>query len=258
MRRTVIIAAVSIAVVAATAAYAATKPYGGSLTFSGARHATPSHPAPIAFKLHVRATQTGSTRPPVQLDIKIRIYGMKLDGKDFPSCQLKQIATTHNDTVCPKGSKVATGYIQSLLGSSTDFTSPGAACDPRLDVLNSGQGKLTYFFLTDATHMCAGGLKTGSTPPYPGTYKMQGKWFVSNVTVPRYIDYPLGGLVGSLQNEYLDFTSQTRKLHGKTVISQASLGCLKGKRPYQIITTSTGGTEGAKHVTSTISNTGAC
>ena len=61
---------------------------------------------------------------------------------------------------------------------------------------------------------------------------MQGKWFVSDVPVPSYIDYPLQGLVGSLQNEYLDFTSQTRKLHGKTVVSQASIGCLKGKRPY--------------------------
>ncbi len=257
MRRAVIIVTALIAIGAATAAYASSGPYTGSLTFSAKHSGTPKQPAPIAFKLNVNSTAPVAMRPPVQLDIKVRIYGMKLDGKDFPSCQLSAIATAHNDTFCPRGSKVATGYIQSLLGSSTDLSAPGALCNPRLDVLNSGQGKLSYFFVTDATHACAG-LRTGDTPPYPGTYKNVGQYFVSDVPVPSYIDYPLAGLAGSLQNEYLHFTTQTRTLHGKRVISQDAVGCVKGKRPYSITTTTTGGSEGSQHVVSTITKSASC
>jgi hypothetical protein len=257
LRRTVTIVIALVVVGAATAAYAATQPYTGNLTFSARHPGTVIKPAPIAFKLNVKTTAPSTTRPPVQLDIKIRIFGMTLDGEDFPACGRIAIAEAHSESVCPKGSKVASGYIQSLLGSATDFSAPGALCDPRLDVFNSGQGKLTYFFVTDATHACAG-LRTGATPPYPGTYKNVGKYFVSDVPVPAYIDYPLQGLVGSLQNETLNFTTQTRKLHGKTLISQASIGCLKGNRPYSITTTTTGGSEGSQHVVSTITKTGPC
>ena len=55
----------------------------------GSTHAgTAAKPAPMAFKLSVKTTTPASTRPPVQLDIKVKIYGLKLDGKDFPTCSL--------------------------------------------------------------------------------------------------------------------------------------------------------------------------
>ena len=155
---------------------------------------------------------------------------------------------------------MATGYIDSTLGSSTDFSKAGAACNPALDVWNSGQGKLTYFFVTNTTtRACLGGaLKTGSTPPYPGTYKQQGKYFISDVPVPKYIDYPLQGLVGSLQYEQLHFTSQTISRKGHRLISQESIGCLQHKRPYSIITTVTGGSVGSAHQVNTISKSAPC
>jgi hypothetical protein len=258
VRRGAIIITTLIAIGAADGAYAATQPYTGKLTFTAKHPGTSVKPVPLKFSLNLKTTSTGSSRPPVQLDVEIRVYGMKVDGKDFPTCSLEKIANAHNDTVCPKGAKVATGSIQSTLGSSTDFTAPGAACDPLLDVWNSGQGRMTYFFLTNQTHACAGGLRTGSVGPYPGTYKYEGKYFVSDVTVPGYIDYPLQGIAGSLQDEHLDFTTHTRKARGKTLISQASIGCLKGKRPYSIITTTTGASEGSQHVVSTIAGSASC
>ncbi|MGI8713766.1 MAG: hypothetical protein ACR2NR_11405 [Solirubrobacteraceae bacterium] len=260
MRRAVMIVTALIGIGAATAAYAATQPYTGSVTFAAKHVGTRSRPVPLKFTLSVKTTAPSSTRPPVQLDIKLRVYGMKVDGKDFPTCSAAKIAAAHNDTICPPGARLATGYIHSVLGSATDFSKAGAACDPALDVWNSGQGKQTYFFVTNTTtHACLGGaLKTGSTPPYPGTYKQRGNYFTSDVTVPKYIDYPLAGLVGSLQYEHLVFTSQTRKVGGKTLISQASTGCRNGKRPYSITTTTTGGSVGAQHQVSTISGSAGC
>ncbi len=259
MRRILVIATALMVLGATAAAYAATQPYTGSITFTTKKAGTAKKPAPIGFTEVVKTTTPSGQRPPVQTDIKIKIYGMTVDGKDFPTCSLSKIAAAHNDNVCPKKAMVASGYIESLLGSATNFSAPGANCDPALDVWNSGQGKMTYFFVTNAQHSCLGGaLKTGSTPPYPGTYKQVGKYFLADVKVPSYIDYPVPGLVGSLQYEHLVFTTQTAKVHGKTRVSQASIGCLKHKRPYSIITTTTGGSEGSGNHVSTISKSAPC
>ncbi len=258
MRRLLVVGTALAVLGSATAAFAASSLYTGSISFPSRKAGTTKRPAPTGFQLQLTSTQT-SGRPPIQLDIKIRIYGLTVNGKNFPTCSLNKIAAAHNDNVCPKGSEVATGYIHSLLGSSTDFSKPGANCDPGLDVWNSGQGKLTYFFYTNAVHVCLGGaLKTGATPPYPGTYQMQGKYFVSNVTVPRYIDYPVTGLVGSLQYEQLKFTTESKRVGRKTVYSMASVGCQKAKRPYSITTTTTDPTVGPQNTTQTISKSAGC
>jgi hypothetical protein len=259
LRRLVIIVSALSVLGLAAAAYAATAPYTGSIAFTSKKAGTTSEPAPVGYTQVVKTTTPSGTRPPVQLEITLKIYGLKVDGKDFPTCSLSKIAAAHNDNVCPPKAKIASGYIRSLLGSATDFSQPGNDCDPALDVWNSGQGKETYFFVTDATHQCLGGaLKTGSTPPYPGTYKQVGKYFVGDVKVPKYIDYPTQGLVGSLQVEHLFFSTQTAKVHGKTVVSSGSIGCLKGKRPYSITTVTTGGSEGSQKVTKTISASAPC
>ncbi len=260
MRRILVVAA-ALAVFGATAAaaVAATKLYSGGLAFSSDKAGTVKKPHATAYTLSVSANQPSGIRPPVQLDIKEKIYGLKVDGKDFPTCSLAKIAAAHNDNVCPKRAMFGIGYIHALLGSANDFTSAGAACDPALHVWNSGQGKLTYFFVTNNTHVCLGGsLHTGSTPPYAGTYRQSGKYFLSDVRVPPAIDYPVAGLAGSLQNEKIVFTTQSTKVHGKTAISQASVGCTKGKRPYTITITSTGGAAGPGNHTTTISNSAHC
>ena len=137
------------------------------------------------------AQPSGNLRPPILLDVKIKVYGLKVDGKDFATCSFAKIEAAHNDNVCPKKAMVATGYIHALLGDSTDFTKTGAACDPGLDVWNGGQGKVTYFFYTNNAYQCLGGaLKTGATPPYAGTYKMVGKYFEIDTPDPERDQLP--------------------------------------------------------------------
>lgn len=246
MRRILVVTLALTVLGVAGAAYAAGGPYTGSLAFNTKKAGTKAKPVPIGFDLNIAGSGAAGQRPPVTLQFTVKIYGLRLNGKNFPTCSLSKIAAAHNDTVCPKKALMATGSIQALLGSSTDFSAAGQSCDPVLDVWNSGQGKMTYFFVTTPTHQCLGGaLTTGSTPPYPGTYTQSGNYLVTNVRIPQYIDYPVPGLVGSLQSEQLTFKSQSTKVHGKTVISQASVGCTKGKRPYSITvsySTPTGGT----------------
>lgn len=234
MRRIVVIATALAALVGATVAYAAINTYTAPIKFSTKKPGTAKKPVPLGYTQDIKASGTNGNRTAVLLDIKTTIYGLKVDGKDFPTCSRAAIIAAHNDTVCPKKAKVASGYITAVLGSSSNFsnTVSGTACDPALDVWNSGQGKLTFFFVTVPPNHVCGGLQTGATAPYPATYKQVGKSVVVNVPIPSYVDYPVAGLVGSLTTEHLVWTSQTKKVHGKKVISQASIGCKGNKRPY--------------------------
>ncbi len=240
MRRILVVTLALAVLGGAAAAYAATNsPDQATITFNSKKAGSKQNPNPISWNLNITGSPgPGGQRPAISNEFTIKIYGMTVNEKNFPTCSATQIANAHGagDTVCPKKALVATGSIQALLGPSGNATDPGTSCDPVLDVWNSGQGKLTYFFVTTPTHMCLNGaLTTGGTPPYPGTYSQQGKYFVSVVKVPSTINYPVGGLVGSLQSETLAFKSQSTQVHGKKVLSQASVACLNGKRPYSVI-----------------------
>jgi hypothetical protein len=260
LRRIVLIATALGVLVAAASAYAAINTYSASLGFTSKKPGSVSKPSPVGYTQTIKATGTSGNRTAVLLDIKTKIYGLTADGKDFPTCSLTKIESPPYDAGCPKGAEVATGSITAVLGSPTNFTlaSGGTACDPTLDVWNSGQGKLTFFFVDTPTHLCLdGALKTGSTGPYPATYKKSGKYLVVDVPVPKYIDFPVSGLVGSLETEVLHWFKVTKTVHGKTVASIASVGCQGNKRPYSTTFTATLPTTGATE-TKTVSASAPC
>jgi hypothetical protein len=257
-RFAVMITALAVLGIAATS-QAAINTYTAHIGLTSKQAGTPKKPAPAGYTEDLQVHGTNGNRAGVQLDIKTRIYGLVEDGKDFPTCSLNQIANAHTDTVCPKGAQVATGNITAMLGAANNFQSAGAACNPQLDVWNSGQGKLTFFFVETPAHQCLGGaLKTGMTGPYPATYKQVGKSLELDVPVPSYITYPVSGLAGSLEGEHLTFLKLTRQVHGKTVAATSSIGCQGHARPYSATFTSTLPTTGPGNEIHTVSASAAC
>jgi hypothetical protein len=237
LKKVVLIAAALGALAVAGVAYAASiNTYTAKLSFSSKKAGTASKPVPVGYTQNIVAKGLNGNRTAVLTDILTKIYGLKADGKDFPQCSAGKIAAAGNDTGCPKGALVATGAITAAVGSAKDFTVAGTPCDPLLHVWNSGQGKLTFFFVDQApNHECLNGnLKTGQVGPYPATYKTQGKYLVVDVPVPHYVSFPAPGVAGSLNSEHLNWLKITKKVHGKTVAASASIGCLKGKRPYAV------------------------
>jgi hypothetical protein len=235
LKKIILIAAALGALTVAGVAYAAINTYTATLSFSGKKAGTPAKPVPVGYTQNIVAKGTNGNRTAVLTDILTKIYGLKADGKDFPTCSATKIAADLNDTACPKGALVATGAITAAVGGTSNFTPAAAApCNPLLHVWNSGQGKLTFFFVDKApNHLCLNGLlKTGQVGPYPATYKTQGKYLVVDVPVPHYVSFPAPGQAGSLETEHLNWLKVTKTVHGKTVAAIASVGCLKGKRPY--------------------------
>jgi hypothetical protein len=262
LRRMMVIAAAiaALGVMAATALADALNTYTAKVTLTSKKAGTASKPVPIGYTQNLTAAGNNGNRTAVLLNITTKIYGLTEDGKDFPTCSLNKIATAKSDTVCPKGAKVARGSITAVLGNKNDFSpagGPPATCDPNLDVWNSGQGKLTFFFVDTPSHQClSGALSTGDVGPYPATVKRKGKNLVVDVPIPTYVDFP-SGLAGSLESEHLVWLKHTTNVKGKTVASIASTGCSKGKRPYSTTFTSTLPTSGAKAV-STLTGSAPC
>ncbi|HUA72064.1 MAG TPA: hypothetical protein VMA96_13305 [Solirubrobacteraceae bacterium] len=255
MRRIVVVATAVAVLVAAASAYAATgglNSYTATLKFSPNKASTP-----LGFTQKYIANGTSGNRTAPLTDIKTVIYGVKSDGKDFPTCSKAKIVAAGNDTVCPKAALVATGSVTAILGPAADqsASAPGQLpCDPVLDVWNAGQGQLTYFFVDEGSHTCAGGaITTGEVGPFTGTVKTVGKNLVMDTPIPSYVSFPLSGVEGSLTSETLIWKNASIKLkNGKTAHFGTSVACKGGKRPYTVTFTAEtgpGGTSSSTPVT---------
>ncbi|MHB1570975.1 MAG: hypothetical protein ACYC0H_17475 [Solirubrobacteraceae bacterium] len=235
--------------------------YTTTIKFSSKASGTAKKPAPISFTQDIKASGTNGNRTAVLLDLKTKIYGVVSNAKAFPTCSANAIAAAKNDTICPKGAKVASGYITATLGSAQNFQASGQSCDPLLDVWNSGPGKLTFFFVDSGAHQCLNGaLQTGQVGPYPATVKQQGKYMVVDVPIPSFVDFPLGpgALAGSLETEHLVW-GKGAKVHGKPLF--ASVACTGKTRPYSqsfkaTLPSSTGGAGTTQ--SATVSHKAAC
>jgi hypothetical protein len=265
LRRLVVIATALAVLVGAVTAYAATtglNSYTGSTVKASPNKAgSNAAPAPIGFTENYVANGTNGNRTAPLTNIKTTIYGLKSDGKDFPTCSLSKIGNAKSDAGCPKGALIATGSITAQLGpaeaNEQSTAIPTVPCTPILHVWNAGQGKVVFFFVvTQPSHTC-GPIQTGSVTPFAGTVKNVGKNLVLNTPIPAAVSFPITGVEGSLTGETLHYMKLSKTVKGKKVSYQWSTGCKSGKRPYSIAFTAETGPGGTQS-TQTVSGTQKC
>ena len=106
MRRIVIAVTALVVLGTASAVYAATSSpintYTAPLKFTPGKAGSAKKPVPTSFDLKITAAGTNGNRTAVTLDFLTKIYGLKVDGKDFPTCSAAKIAALHSDTACPR------------------------------------------------------------------------------------------------------------------------------------------------------------
>jgi hypothetical protein len=261
LRRKIIILTALCTLAGATVAYGA----GASNNYAGTNQTfskgvgSKRKPVGIAFKQTLQAKNNDPAKAAaVLIHIKVKIYGLVSNGKQFPTCSNTKMLQLKSDSFCPKASKFATGLVHSLLGDPTLAMSNRIPCNPNLDVFNAGKGKLWFFFTTHSSIQCAG-LTTGQTAPYPGKITQQGKYQITDIPLPPDISTRVANqprFYGSLIRETLNWRKVSVKVKGKTVFNNVSVGCLKGKRPWSITYTST--TNGSDRQTSTIKGSSKC
>lgn len=264
MRRKLIIGTALVAVLALVSAAYATAPinkYGATFKFSTTKAGTKAKPVALSYTETLTAANVDSSKVAAPLtNIKTTLYGMVSNLKDFPTCSEAKIEKGPKYNLnCPKGSLVATGKVNSELGTSTLSKSTAVACNPDLVVYNGGGNKEFYFFTAPSPTACHG-LTTGATLPYTGTVQQSGKNLVINVPLPPDVSTKvanISGEYGSLIKETLTVKATSTKKNGKTVWSQESVACQGKKRPYTVAFTAEQNTSSPK-VTQSVKGSGKC
>jgi hypothetical protein len=249
--------------VGAAAAYAVTNNYNGSNLKISKGVGSAKKPVALSMVETLKANAPAGDRAAPLTNIKVTIYGVKLDVGKLPVCTDAKIESNKTSPTggCPKGSLIGTGLVHSLLGTDANPSSSppiATACNPHLNVFNGGPKTQVFYFWTKSATDC-GGLTTGATAPYDGKISYSGKNAVINVPLPPDVSTKVAGqphFFGSLISEVLNFG---KKVNGKEYM--VGVGCKKGKRPWSIKFTATdypppNGT--GKSETSTVSGSSKC
>jgi hypothetical protein len=238
LRRLVIIGTAIAVLGASAAAYAAThfNNYNGSNLAISKAAGSKAKPVALSMVETLKANSPAGTRAAPLTNIKLTIYGVKMDVGKLPVCTDAKIEAnnTNPDGGCPKGSVIGGGPVHSLLGPSTTSSSAppnSTACNPYLHVFNGGPKTQVFYFYTKSATDC-GGLTTGQTAPYDGHISYAGGNAVVNVPLPPDISTAVAhhaNLYGSLIAETLTFG---KKAGSK--VYMAGVGCKAGKRAWSI------------------------
>jgi hypothetical protein len=260
LRRIVIIGTAVAVLVGAAAAYAAFNNYQGTrLAFSPNAAGSNKKPVGLGMTEKLQANAPTGDRAAPLFNIKLTIYGVKLDAGKLPVCTDAKILANKTSPTgnCPSGSLIGNGLVISSLGPGTNpSASAGTACKPHLNVFNGGPKTQVFYFYTHSSSDC-GGLTTGSTAPYDSHISYAGGNAIVNVPLPPDISTKVAGqpnFYGSLITETLNFP---KKVNGKGYMT--GVGCKNGKRAWSITykaqdySTTGGGTE-----TQTVSGKAPC
>ncbi|OAI39672.1 hypothetical protein AYO39_00350 [Actinobacteria bacterium SCGC AG-212-D09] len=246
--------------VGATAAYAAFNNYQGTkLTFHNNQAGSSKHPHGFSMAEHLQANAPAGDRAAPLFNIKVTIYGVKLDAGKLPTCSDAKIEQNKVKPTgaCPTGSLIGNGLVNSLLGPGTDpSASKGTACNPHLNVFNGGPSTQVFYFYTNSSSDC-GGLTTGSTAPYDGHISYKNGNAIVNIPLPPDISTKVAGqpnFYGSLIKETINFPT---KVNGKGYMT--SIKCKNGKRPWSVQYEAKGySTTGGATETQTVSGSQPC
>jgi hypothetical protein len=254
LRRITIIGSVALAVLAgATAAFAAAgafNSYTATETFSANTAGSVQHPSPVSFReVWIAKGNNGHVAAPITKVVS-KTYGIRTNGDKFPTCSASKINSAGNakgwSKVCPRGSLIASGPVNSLFVSQTSPTATNSPqCNPWLSVYNGGGKTQTFFFseypnAPSPKYTCLGGaIPTGAAAAYTGHVTQpsasNGNMMTVDIPLPASVSTAAGGMRGvyaSLVKLDVTYKKLTRKVNGKTVAYAESIGCHNGTRPY--------------------------
>jgi hypothetical protein len=248
LRRIIITGTAALAVlVGAAVALAAGNfnTYKATETFSP--NAAGSTKKPAAFKSITEDWKVkGVSRPAGPLTkIVAKNYGMKTNGQDFPKCTTTMINNAGNskgwNKVCPKGSLIGQGPVNSEFVSPNPPYGVAGQCNPYLYIYNGGPKTQVFFFTEGAQspnaskYTCLGvSVHTGAAPAYNGNISYSGKDWVLTIPLPATVSTSAGGtgLYASLLHLHVVYSNATTKKGGKTISYGESVACSGSSRPW--------------------------
>jgi hypothetical protein len=248
LRRIIITGAAALVVLCGAAVALAAgnfNSYKATETFSP--NAAGSTSKPAAFKSITEdwmVKGTGSRPAGPLTKIVAKNYGMKTNGQDFPTCTAAKINAASKkgyNKVCPKGSLIGQGPVNSEFVSPNPPYHSAGTCNPYLYIYNGGPKTQVFFFVEGkqspdpSKYTCLGGaVPTGSAPAYNGNISYQGKDWVLTIPLPPTVSTSAGGtgLFASLLHLHVVYSNAATKKGGKKVSYGESVACAGSERPW--------------------------
>lgn len=254
MRRIITIGTGLALLIGAAVAIAATSQFNGytaTETFSPNHAGTATKPSPFSITEDWRAHGNNGHDTAPLVKIVAKIYGMKTDGKDFPTCTAAKINAAGNshgwNKACPGGETgpalIGQGPVNALFVAGSQPTEKNPPqCNPYLYIYNGGQNTQVFFFTEypyapGTQYTCLNGaVKTGAAGAYNGNISYAGKTWVLTIPLPANVSTSAGGIpnnYASLVHLHVTYAKKSTKKNGKTVYYGASTACSSGKRPWE-------------------------
>lgn len=229
-----ITAFVTVLAVAATAVAQSGNSYAiqGSITPNKA--GSKKKPTIVREKFSYQVTGPNSQAPSAVNKYRIDLYGVRSNGKYFPTCTYNSIVANNNsDAKCKSGSLVGQGtVISDLYGANpAQFTS----CKKSLKLYNGGQNKLTLYLYGPGSD--CGGI--GNSFLIAASYvKGSGGGQVLTFTVPPSILHPVPGFTTAVTSTQSTINLTAKRVgkgrRARRVGYLESVGCLGKKRPFVV------------------------
>src|SRR3954466_16020894 len=112
MRRVAAIVAALVTVLAAAGiayAQAQNNTYAVQAAVTPTGKGNKKKPNPVGVKFNYQVNEAAGLQPAAAKTYKIDFYGLKTNGRRFPTCTFQQISQAQGGADCPAGSKVGTG-----------------------------------------------------------------------------------------------------------------------------------------------------
>jgi hypothetical protein len=221
--RLFIAAAVAVLAMAAVAiAQTTTYDIGGTVSVKGGTKKKPK-PGTLSFNFSV-SSPDGNQTPPIKT-YSIMYEGGHINTNLIPGCPAAKInAANGDDSGCPAASRVGSGTIHALIGSTGQPTSSASTCDGKLTLYNARGGHLALFVESDLS-ACPVALHQAIDMKYVTSGDKAGVEF----TVPDELRHQVS-LDITVQSASAKFTKIIKKKGSKKVGYIESTGCKDGKR----------------------------
>jgi hypothetical protein len=227
-RLAAVVAVVASMLIAASVAYAAqVNTYKVEGKTKPAKAGSKKKPKAISLDFSYQVGEKSGQRPSPVKRYTIAFYGVQSNGKYFKKCTAKQISDARSDSVCPKGSKVGSGFVKNQAGATANPADTSIPCDLDLEIYNSGRNRAALY-LHGQQPQCAVSISQAIDAKYVKAFG--GKGTALQFVVPDNLLHPLTGI----DNAVVNVTSKIAKVKSKGHGYFESIACKRGKRPIQV------------------------
>lgn len=193
---------------------------------------TKAKPVPVKLKVGWTMSEASGLRPKTVKQYTVNVYGGRENTDLFPACPAVEINNAQSDDVCPKGSKVGTGFLQARIGAANDLTDMSISCRLPVVIYNGGRQHASIYLETGPP-ACPVPIAQAIDARFVKAFGTKGRGM--RFSVPSNLQQPIPGLMVAVTEVETTLLRRTKRVDGKLRgFLEADQPCDDGKRYIEI------------------------